>query len=102
MDRCPLLAGALALSFVVTSSARAAEKADPELPADFRQLLPRGQIASVDDPVFVPASEAEIPDDAWVLGVEIDGHARAYSLNLLNHHEIINDRFGDRPVAAVW
>ena len=65
-------------------------------------LLPRGAIPAVFDPVFVPADSAVIPDDAWVLGVEINGVAHAYSLNLLNHHEIVNDRFGDRPVAAVW
>jgi len=37
-----------------------------------------------------------------LLGVEIDGVAKVYRLNLLNRHEVVNDRFGDRPVAAVW
>ena len=32
----------------------------------------------------------------------IDGQARAYSLNLLNRHEIVNDRIGDKTFAAVW
>ena len=32
----------------------------------------------------------------------MDGQARAYSLNLLNAHEVVNDRFGDRPVAVIW
>jgi hypothetical protein len=90
------------LSVVLLAPILAADGADAELPDDFRQLIPRGRIASVDNPTFVPASEAEISDDAWVLGVEIDGEAKAYSLNLLNHHEIINDRFGETPVAAVW
>jgi hypothetical protein len=74
----------------------------PDMPSDFKQLIPRGVIASVDDPQFVSADEAEISDDAWVLGVVIDGQARAYSLNLLNHHEVVNDRIGDHPFAAVW
>ena len=65
-------------------------------------LLPRGSIPAVFDPQFVSASQADIPDNAWVLGVVIDGEAHAYSLNLLNHHEVVNDRFGDLPVAAVW
>ena len=99
MDRPLRPAGALMLSVVMLAPVFAA---DSELPDDFRQLIPRGRIASVDNPTFVPASEAEISDDAWVLGVEIDGEAKAYSLNLLNHHEIINDRFGETPVAAVW
>ncbi len=74
----------------------------PEVHPDFRQLIPRGRIASVDAPKFVTAKEAKISGDAWVLGVEIDGQARAYSLNLLNRHEVVNDKIGGRTFAAVW
>ena len=87
---------------VAVTPTGAAAKASDEPPPGVEQLLPRGGIPAVFDPAFVPAGEAEIPDDAWVLGVEIDGEAHAYSLNLLNHHEIVNDRFGEHPVAAVW
>ncbi len=73
-----------------------------ELPEGVEQILPRGKIAAVFDPEFVPAAEAKIAKDAWVLGVVIDGQARAYSLNLLNRHEIVNDRIGDTAFAAVW
>lgn len=68
----------------------------------FQQILERGMIASIDNPEFVSAAEADIDADAWVLGVMIDGEARAYSLNLLNSHEVVNDRISDKPVAAVW
>ena len=51
---------------------------------------------------FVTADEAEIADDAWILGVVIDGQARAYSLNLLNRHEVVNDRINGKAFAAVW
>lgn len=80
----------------------AAAATDDDLPEGVEQILPRGRIAAVFEPQFVTASEAEIADDAWVLGVTIDGQAKAYSLNLLNSHEVVNDRFGDLPVAAVW
>ena len=73
-----------------------------ELPAGVEQIIPRGAIPAVFEPHFVPAHQAEIPDGAWVLGVVVDGEARAYSLNLLNRHEIVNDRLGERPIAAVW
>jgi hypothetical protein len=96
------------LSFLVGGSMMATAlgaeppKSDPALPDDFIQLMPRGKIPAIDEPQFVTAAEADIEDDAWVLGVEINGQAKAYSLNLLNRHEVVNDRFGDRPVAAVW
>lgn len=76
----------------------AAEKPPPGV----KQILPRGRIAAVFEPEFVPAAKAKLPDDAWVLGVLFDGQARAYSLNLLNRHEIVNDRIGDTAFAAVW
>jgi hypothetical protein len=75
---------------------------EEKLPPGFQQIIPRGRIASVDAPRFVPASAARLPPEAWVFGVLIDGQARAYSLNLLNRHEIVNDRVGDETFAAVW
>jgi carotenoid cleavage dioxygenase-like enzyme len=80
----------------------AAEPQDRDLPPEFQQILPRGRIASIDNPGFVPADEAKISDDAWIFGVVIDGEARAYSLTLLNSHEVVNDRIGDLHFAAVW
>jgi hypothetical protein len=73
-----------------------------ELPAGVEQILPRGQIAAVFEPEFVSADSADISDDAWVLGVVVEGVAKAYSLNLLNRHEVVNDRSGGTAFAAVW
>lgn len=67
-----------------------------------QQILPRGGIPAVFEPQFVPAAEAHTPDDAWVLGVVVEGVAKAYSLNLLNRHEVVNDRSGGTDFAAVW
>lgn len=75
---------------------------EPGTPEGVTQLLPRGRIAAVVDPLFVSAEEAGLPDDQWVLGVALDGEARAYDLNLLNSHEVVNDLIGARPLAAVW
>jgi hypothetical protein len=68
----------------------------------FEQILPRGRIASIDKPKFVPAAKARIDGNAWVLGVVVEGQPRAFSLTLLNSHEIVNDRVGGTPYAAVW
>jgi hypothetical protein len=89
-------------SLVAALSLAAMARADDEVPAGFRRFLPRGRIASLDAPQFVAASAAAIPPEAWVLGVVFDGKARAYSLNLLNRHEVVNDLYGDRPVAVIW
>jgi hypothetical protein len=96
---CPLAVSIFLYDALVLPGAYAQGKTVPE---GVDMLLPRGGIPADFDPQFVAANEADIPDEAWVLGVVIDGEAHAYSLNLLNHHEIVNDRFGNLPVAAVW
>lgn len=73
-----------------------------DVPKGYVQAVPRGAIPSIDEPRFVPASRARIPGDAWVLGVVVGGEARAYSLNLLNHFEIVNDRAGGLAFAVAW
>ena len=88
----------LATLLIITSAA--AQESEP--PPGVQMLLPRGALEAVVDPQWVTADQAVIPDDAIVLGVAVDGDARAYSLNLLNRHEVVNDQFGDLPVAAVW
>lgn len=73
-----------------------------DLPQGVEQLLPRGRIAAIVEPEFVPAAAARLPDDAWVLGVVVEDQAKAYSLNLLNRHEVVNDQSGGTAFAAVW
>lgn len=73
-----------------------------DLPKEFKQIIPRGRIAAISQPQFVSVDSANIADDSWVLGVVIDDQARAYSLNLLNSHEVVNDRIGNTAFAAVW
>ena len=97
-DPFPMLAGLLLAFPVLVEGAAAGE----EPPPGVEQLLPRGRIAAVLDPVFVTAAEADLPDDAWILGVAVGGQAKAYSLNLLNSHEVVNDRTGEVAYAAVW
>ena len=75
---------------------------ETELPEDFEQIIPRGRIAAVNDPTYVRADEAEIQDDGYVLGVVIDGQPGAFSLTLLNAHEVVNDTIGETNFAAVW
>lgn len=92
-----VLCGSLALA-----TSLVAEVAAEDSPEGVTQLLGRNAIPAIFDPTFVDAQQAAIPDDAWILGVVIEGEARAYSLNLLNHHEIVNDEIAGRPIAAVW
>ena len=100
-------AAALALFCSSWPASPARAESEPEKPEPipvegFEQLLPRGAIPALVDPDFVPAADAEIPDDAWVLGFARGGKAYAYDLNLLNRHEVVNHGDEEGRFAAVW
>ena len=67
-------------------------------------LVPKDAIRSIDEPRFVSAAEAasQLRPDEPVIGLEIDGDARAYSTFMLSAHEIVNDVVGGVPVAITW
>ncbi|NOX63921.1 MAG: DUF3179 domain-containing protein [Chloroflexi bacterium] len=67
-------------------------------------LLPFDAIPSIDDPEFLSpdVADTEYNEEELVLGIEINGDARAYSIPFLSSHEIVNDVVGGKPVAVTW
>jgi len=63
---------------------------------------PKDGIPAIDAPGFIPVAQGDIPDREPVVSVEIGGDARAYPVRYLMWHEIVNDRFGDRPVSVTY
>ena len=68
----------------------------------FMKVVPKGKIAAIRQPKFVVGKDADMPADAWVIGVAFNGKAKAYSINLLNRHEIVNDFIAGKPIATTW
>ncbi|MCH7606605.1 MAG: DUF3179 domain-containing protein [Chloroflexi bacterium] len=67
-------------------------------------VLGKDGIPSIDNPRFIDGDQAgdQMFPGERVLGVSINGDHRAYSLNLLSRHEIVNDTVGGVPVAVTW
>ncbi|CCN36404.1 conserved hypothetical protein [Vibrio nigripulchritudo SFn27] len=64
---------------------------------------PRDGIPSIDEPNFIAASKVDyLQNDDIVLGVEIDGVARAYPTRILVWHEIVNDQIKGTPFAVTY
>ncbi len=86
-----------------------AERPEPEVVAtidgeDLLRLLPVGGIPAIDKPKFLPANKAgdQMNAEEPVIGVVIDGEARAYSLWQLDAHEIVNDQIKGSAIAVTW
>ncbi len=64
---------------------------------------PKDGIPAVSNPVISMASEQDfmLPEDR-VIGIIVDGKARAYPLRLLNHHECVNDELGGKAIAVTY
>lgn len=67
-------------------------------------LLGFDAIPAILDPTFIDADEADrqMSPDELVLGLEINGEAKAYSIPMLSAHEIVNDVVGGVPLAVTW
>ena len=65
---------------------------------------PRDGIPPIDKPAFVSVTEAAewLGDDEPVIAFEQGGVARAYPLQIMMFHEIVNDVVGDLPVAVTF
>jgi hypothetical protein len=72
------------------------------LPEGYRPLLPRDAIRPVYEPTFVAATAVDWTDRTLVIGVEIDGEARAYPVSYLNHREMVIDRLSGIPILVTW
>ena len=71
---------------------------------DVVTVLAKDAIPAIRSPEFVDAAGAEewMNADEPIIGVEIDGDARAYPVAMLSRHEIVNDTVGGVPIAATW
>ena len=89
--------GLLAIAGII-GWARPASGKEPE---GFKRWAPYKR-ASIDRPTFVAAAGTSIPPNAWILGLTVGDETRAYSLDLLNGYEVVNDKTRYLDFAVVW
>ena len=72
--------------------------------SEIRTVIPRDNIPAIDAPKFVSVGAAAgwLEDVEPVVALDIAGDARAYPLQILTWHEIVNDEVGGVPVAVTF
>jgi hypothetical protein len=68
----------------------------------YSKLLTDDAIRPVYDPQFIPADEAPLKDDELVIGVAIDGNAKAYPISVLRFREMVNDDLAGMHILVTW
>ena len=64
---------------------------------------PKDGIPSIDNPMFADVQSSQFMSDSdTVIGLEINGEAKAYPIFILVWHEIVNDKVGGTPVSVTY
>ena len=74
-------------------------------PENFNYGLGPYAIKPINDPQMVSPGENGYPDNSYngkILGIEINGEARAYAIAPLTRHEVVNDLLQGQPIAPVY
>jgi len=73
---------------------------------NFDHGLGADRIASIDAPMFAakdhPFFQNRDLTNLSVIGVEYEGEARAYPIQIMNRHELVNDTFGKTHLTVAW
>ena len=67
--------------------------------------VPRDGIPSIDSPKFADRStwnEFGYREKGLVIGIEVDGTRRAYPIQILSWHEIVNDTINGKPILITY
>lgn len=68
-----------------------------------RRAAPRDAFPVLFDPKLTPAAEAkDVRDDEPVIGIALEGEAKAYPVSIMGRHELANDTIAGRPITASW
>jgi len=59
-------------------------------------------IAPIYTPSFASADDAPMEESELIMGVAIDGQAKAYPVNVLRFREMVNDELAGWPILVTW
>jgi hypothetical protein len=65
-------------------------------------LLPFDGIRPIYEPEFVVADRAPYQPEELVMGVALDGEAKAYPVTVLRFREMVNDELAGIPILVTW
>jgi hypothetical protein len=107
----------LLVSFALITSCNVVDRGSDSsttttLPGDFEWLIPENEVVdggpgkdgipSIDDPKFAPVNETGYDNKRRVLGIKIGDQVRAYPHQIMDWHEIVNDRIGETAYAVTY
>ena len=93
------------LAIAVLAATVFAAKSDAQAqPAYTPKTVLNRPMPAITDPQIIPAAQSDVADNELIIGVVVEGQARAYPINQLTgpRREIINDVLAGTAIAATW
>ena len=101
-----VLVGAAVIQFSsIATSSNGFDISNAVIPQDeiLRGGPPKDGIPAISDPRLIKPGEADfLSGDDRVVGIKIDGVAKAYPISILNWHEIVNDEINGQNYAITY
>ena len=89
-------------STTTTPSSKTTDPADAENYPPINFLLQFDSILPIYEPEFVGAEDAPLQEEELVIGLSIDGAAKAYPITVLRFREMVNDELAGTPILVSW
>lgn len=101
-----LCALALLTASPLTAQAQSRSKADleKEYRAGSYRAVGRDAFPVLFNPAMGTVEEGDrfIRPNDWVIGIALDGEAKAYPVTVMGFHELINDVVAGNPITVCW
>ena len=104
-DEAPTIAQNSDPAIIQPSPVAQPSEYEAEQPPEFQEDSFRGgsRFVALDFPDMLNQEDAAyFSDDELVLGLELNGEARAYPLRMTRYHHVVNDTLGERQVVITY
>ncbi len=98
------LAVAVTWSLVAYAETRSEEELEKEYRAASFRAVARDAFPVLFNPFMGTVADGDRflrPGD-WVIGIALNGQAKAYPITVMGFHELINDTVGGAPIDVCW
>jgi hypothetical protein len=98
------LALAVTWSLVAYAETRSKEELEKEYRTGAFRAVARDAFPVLFDPPMGNVAEGDrfLRPSEWVIGIALNGKAKAYPITVMGFHELINDTVGGVPIAVCW
>ena len=94
----------LAWSFPSDAAPRSKDELEKEYSSASFRAVGRDAFPVLHNPSMGSVTDGDrvLRPNEWVIGIAVNGEAKAYPITVMGFHELANDRVGGLPITVCW